>query len=119
MIAPLQSDPIPLRMDEHGSILVADTQVQLEWVIEAYNQGTTPEMIVSWFERLRLADVHAVIAFYLNHKDEVQQYLIRRDREAEEIRQKIEATQPDRAKLREKLLARQAAMRNAHVPPCE
>jgi uncharacterized protein (DUF433 family) len=106
-------------MDEDGGIRVADTEVQLEWVIEAHESGTDPETIVRWFDRLRLADVYAVISFYLNHMDEVRQYIIERDRQAEEIRRKIEAGQPDRAYLREKLLAHQAALRSADAPPGE
>jgi uncharacterized protein (DUF433 family) len=117
MIAPLQSDPIPLRMDEHGSILVAETEVQLEWVIEAYENGANPEAIVQSFDRLRLADVYFVIAYYLKHKEEVQQYLAVRDKQAEDIRRMIEASQPARPHLRQELLARLAGMRKNNASP--
>jgi uncharacterized protein (DUF433 family) len=117
MIVALQNDPFPLRMEEDGGIRVAETEVQLEWVIEAHENGTDPETIVRWFDRLRLADVYAVISFYLNHKAEVRQYILERDRQAQEIRDKIEAGQPDRSKLREKLLTRQAAIRSTDAAP--
>ena len=71
----LQAEAVPLRMDENGVIRIGQTRVLLELVIEAYQGGTTPETIVRWFDSLRLADVYAVISYYLNHKEEVDEYL--------------------------------------------
>jgi uncharacterized protein (DUF433 family) len=95
-------------MDEHGGIRIGDTRVLLELVIEAYQDGATPETIVGWFDSLRLADVQTVIGYYLNHKDEVEAYLREREARAEEIRRKIEAGQPRRPNLRDEFLARRA-----------
>jgi uncharacterized protein (DUF433 family) len=111
MIVALQNDPIPLRMDEDGSIRVADTRVLLEIVIEAYENGADPEAIVRSFDSLRLGDVYLVIGYYLNHKEEVRNYMAVRDKQAEEIRREIEAAQPPRPHLRQELLARLAGLR--------
>ena len=35
----IQTDPIPLRVDEHGVIRVGDSQVLLDIVIRAFNNG--------------------------------------------------------------------------------
>jgi hypothetical protein len=78
-------------------------------VIEAYQGGATPETIVQWFDSLRLADVYAVISYYLNHKPEVEDYLQRREEVAAEVRRKIEATQAARPGFREELLARRVS----------
>ena len=54
-------------------------------IIVAFEGGAAAEEIVMRFPTLRLADVYAVIAYYLRHKAEVQDYMRWRDREAEEV----------------------------------
>ena len=110
MSLPLQADPIPLRMDEQGGIRVGDTRVLLELVIEAYRDGATPETIVRWFDSLELADVYAVISYYLKHMEEVEDYLRRRDELAAQVRRTIEAGQLSGPSFREELLACRARM---------
>jgi uncharacterized protein (DUF433 family) len=104
----LHPDPIPLRRDETGAIRVGQTRVLLELLIEAFQQGASPETIVQWFENLRLADVYAVISFYLNHQAEVEEYLRQREAMAAEVRRKIEASQPNRPGYFKELQERQA-----------
>jgi uncharacterized protein (DUF433 family) len=109
-------DSVPLRVDEHGAIRVGDTRVLLELVIEAYQDGATPETIVRWFDSLRLADVYAVISYYLNHKDEVEAYLREREARADEVRRKVEAGQPSRPNFRDELVARRARLVTSDAP---
>src|SRR5438477_7759426 len=113
----IESQPVPLDQDETGAIRVGKTRVLLELVIEAYLDGATPETIVQWFESLRLADVYAVISYYLNHSEEVKDYLRQREEMAAEVRRKIEASQPQRPHFREELLARRARQENGDAPP--
>jgi hypothetical protein len=63
---------------------------------------------------LDLADVYAVIAYYLRHRDEVRAYLKRREEEAEALRAKIEADRPRVA--RAELLGRQSAREKVDAP---
>jgi len=112
---PLQTDPIPLRLDDQGGIRVGDTRILLELVIDAYREGATPETIVRWFDSLQLGDVYAVISYYLKHKDEVEDYLRRREDLAAEVRRTIEAGQPSRPDFRAELLARRARMEKNDV----
>src|SRR5206468_8889674 len=97
---------VPLRTDEFGVVRVGDCQVLLDVVINEFHKGATPESIARAYSTLRLPDVYAVIAYYLSHRDEVDEYLKRREEEAEKLRQEIEKSRPDRADLRAKLLAR-------------
>jgi uncharacterized protein (DUF433 family) len=106
----IHADPVPLRVDEHGATRVGNTRVLLEVLIEAYQEGANPETIVRWFDSLRLADVHAVISYYLNHQEEVAEYLRQREALADEVRRTIEAGQPSRPHFREELLARRARL---------
>jgi uncharacterized protein (DUF433 family) len=107
MTLTLTADPLPLHADEYGSIRVGNTRVLLEMVVRAYQSGAAAERIAERFDTLELADVHAVIAYYLRHRREVEDYLSRREAEAEATRQQIEAELPRRVS-REELLARWA-----------
>ncbi len=98
--------PVPLRREATGAIRVGQSRVLLELVIRAFHEGATPEAIVESYDTLKLADVYAVISFYLAHPDAIEDYLRERDAAAEITRRKIEASQPTRAHLRELLLTR-------------
>lgn len=115
MTLTIQSDPTPLRIDEHGVVRVGDSQVLLDIVIREFNNGAEPETIVHGYSTLNLADVYGVIAYYLRHRNDIDEYLHARRQEAEKLRQEIEAKQPGRVELRAKLLARKAQVELAHA----
>lgn len=104
---PLHAESPPLRVDEGGAVRVGNSRISLDLVVEQYENGMTPEDMVRAYDTLVLADVHAVIAYYLRHRDEVRGYLKRRAEEAEALRVKIEAARPRVS--REELLARRSA----------
>ncbi len=87
----IHADHPPLRVDEGGVVRVGRGRISLDLVVEQYENGMTPENMVRAYDTLMLADVHAVIAYYLRHSDEVRAYLKRRAEEAEALRVKIEA----------------------------
>ena len=100
--------PIPLHQAPPGVLRVGDGHVLLELVIHAHQQGETPEGIVEMYPALELGDVFAVIAYYLSHRDEVDEYLRHCDEEAAELRQRIEASQRP-GPTKDELLARARA----------
>src|SRR5207244_5335483 len=91
---PLQAEPLPLRVDEGGAVRVGKSRISLDLIVEQYENGMTPEDMVRAYDTLVLADVYAVIAYYLRHRDEVRTYLKRREEEAGSLRAKIEAEHP-------------------------
>jgi len=101
------ANTIPLRVDEGGAIRVGNSRVSFDLVVEQYENGMAPEDMIRAYDTLVLADVHAIIAYYLRHGDEVRAYLKRRKEEADALRVRIEAERPRVA--REDLLARQGA----------
>ena len=113
-VLPLHADRPPLRVDEGGAVRVGHGRVSLGLVVEQYENGMTPEDMVRAYDTLLLADVHAVIAYYLRHGDEVRVYLKRREVEADALRAKIEAERPRIS--REELLARRSAREKADAP---
>ena len=100
---------VPLREDATGALRVGDTRVLLELVIRAFEDGATPEALVQRYPSLDLADVYAVITYYLRHRQEVTDYLKRREAQAAETQERIEAAQPDLGEIRKRLLARRDA----------
>src|SRR4051812_104497 len=80
MVFVVSSDPVPLRTDESGTVRVGRTRVLLDLVVQAYEAGASPEEIVDSYSTLQLADVYAIIAYYLHHRGEVGAYLAERER---------------------------------------
>jgi uncharacterized protein (DUF433 family) len=114
----IHPDPVPLRVDETGTIRVGNTRITLDVLLGYLLRGVTPEQVVSqeWYPTLCLADVHGVLAYYYRNQAELDQYLKNR-REAADARQKeFEATQPTFAEAKARLLDRRNA---AHAPPAE
>ncbi len=96
---------VPLRTDEHGAIRVGNTRVLLDLVIHAFQTGATPEEVVDSYDGLSLADVYAVLTNYLQNPGPIDEYLRRREAEAEAVRCKIEASQAP-GPTKDELLAR-------------
>ena len=89
-----------MREDADGALRVGDTRVLLELVIRAFQDGATPETIVQRYSTLALADVYAVVTYYLRHRSEVEEYLAHREQKAEEVRSRIESGQGDLSEIR-------------------
>jgi uncharacterized protein (DUF433 family) len=103
---------VPLTIVEGGTIRITGTRVSLDVVVRHYQRRESPEEIQEAFPTLKLADIYAVISYYLNHREEVEEYLRQQEIEAERIRQTIEAGtfHVERQGLRERLMARREAM---------
>jgi uncharacterized protein (DUF433 family) len=105
MTLAILSEPAPLTVNSDGIVRVGGTRVTLDTVVAVFKQGATAEEIVHRYPSLKLADVYASIAFYLNHQQEVEAYLKQRQQQAQEIRQMNQA-RFDPQGLRDRLLAR-------------
>ena len=82
MIALETTQNVPLTQTEDGTIRVTGSRVSLESVVYQYEQGDGAEKIHQSFPSLRLADVHAVISYYLNHREQVDEYVRDQERKA-------------------------------------
>jgi uncharacterized protein (DUF433 family) len=112
----LDARPVPLTQTENGVWRVTGTRIPLERIVECYEEGYSPEEIVDAFDTLRLADVYAVISYYLDHKEEVEEYIREQDRKADELRNRIEASQRP-GPSREELMARWAQREKKDASP--
>jgi uncharacterized protein (DUF433 family) len=103
----IETDPVPLHVDQDGVVRVSDTRVTLDTVLGTFLMGVNPEEIAARYPTVALADIYAVISYYLHHQAEIDQYLQQREEAAERVRRENEARWSP-AGVRERLLARQA-----------
>jgi hypothetical protein len=99
------AQPVPLSRDADDVIRVGGTRVTLDIVVESFIEGATAEEIVQRYPTLRLADVYAVISYYLGHRSEVGEYLRTRSELAAKVRSD-NAFRFDPHGIRDRLLAR-------------
>jgi uncharacterized protein (DUF433 family) len=67
-----------------NEIRIKGTRVGIEFVLQAYLEGASPEEIVLRYPTLSLEQVHAAITYYLGHQNAMRDYLARWWQEAEE-----------------------------------
>lgn len=99
---------VPLREDAHGVIRVGGTRVTLETLLVAWRNGSSAEHIAEQYPALSLTDVYKVIAYVLEHPDDMRAYLEKAEREEREAIKRIDRDFPDNG-LRARLLARAKA----------
>ncbi len=104
----IESTPAPLERDADGVVRVAGTRVTLDTVVGAFNDGATAEEITSQYPSLSLADTYAVIAYYLRHRKEIDDYIATRTSHAAAVKTETER-RFDPAGVRNRLLARKSA----------
>jgi len=70
---------------------IAGKRISLDSVVYAFRRGQSPETIRRSFPLLTLEEIYGAIAFYLANQTEIDDYLIREEREFEEMRQDSKA----------------------------
>ena len=97
----LHDEKIPLR-EADGVVYVGETRVTVDCVVEMFEHGASPEEIAEQYDTLALADVYAVLTYYLRNREAVRGFLTRRAAESEEDARSADAAFP--SQLRQKLL---------------
>lgn len=105
MTLAILAEPAPLITNPDGVVCIGGTRVTLDTVVAVFKQGATAEEIVHRYPSLRLGDVYASVAFYLNHQEDVEAYLKQREQQAQEIRQ-MNQSRSNPQGLRDRLLSR-------------
>ena len=103
-----------LTVTADGTIRVGDSQVSLGSVLYHFKMGAVPEEISQMFPSLQLADVYAVIAYYLSHSDVIEDYLRQQEADGDRIQAEIEnqpGYQTAMREMRDRLLTRWKAHR--------
>jgi len=102
-IAPV---PVPLWWDEHGRLMIVGHRIAFETIVHHYRRSRSAEAVRHSYPALPLADIHVLLAYYLRHQDEIDDYVAERGRLGEEARARHEAEHLPEPELRAKLLAR-------------
>lgn len=100
----LHAEAPPLR-EADGALRVGRTGVTLETVLWAFQEGATPEDIQRQYPSLDLADIYDVVAYYLRHRETVDEYLLEREQTYRETIDQLKKEFPQ-DDLRARLLAR-------------
>ena len=74
-----------------GSWRIRGSRVSLDSVIHSYQDGLTPEGIAEDYPSLSLDQVRGALAFYLQHRAEMDRYLKAQESRWEQLRQESEA----------------------------
>jgi uncharacterized protein (DUF433 family) len=101
----ITSDLVPLHADDSGTLRVGSSRVSLDSIIYGFLQGAAAEEIAYQYPTVDLADVYAVIGFYLRHREDVDEYLTQRKNRSDELQRECEVHSPPTG-LRERLLER-------------
>ena len=99
------TEAVPVKADADGVIRVAGTRVTLDTMVAAFREGATAEEIAQQYPSVALADVYAVISYYLRQTERVDAYLEQRRAQRQKVRQENER-RFDPHGIRERLLAR-------------
>lgn len=101
----IEAETIPIVQTADGAFRIGKTRISLDSIVYAYRRGLSPEQIVQSYPTLLVADVYAVITYYLRHQAEVDAYIAQNEREAEALQAQFEA-RFDYKQIRERLRER-------------
>jgi uncharacterized protein (DUF433 family) len=109
VVGPETLERVPLVSLPNGAIRIEGTRVPFEIVVHAFSRGDTPEQIVQNYPTVTLANAYSVLAFYLHHQDEVDEYIAQQAAEAVEVERKVTVKYGPGADIRARLLSRRQA----------
>lgn len=79
-----------------GVYWIAGKRVSLDSVVYRWREGLSPETIQGeCFPVLTLAEVFGALAFYLDHQDEVDEYIKKHEAEKEVVAQQLREQYPE------------------------
>lgn len=99
------TETVRLKADADGVIRVGGTRVTLDTIVAAFREGATAEEIAQQYPSVSLADVYAVIGYYLRRTEDIEAYLEQRCAQAQDVRRENER-RFDPQGVRKRLLAR-------------
>jgi uncharacterized protein (DUF433 family) len=90
-----------IEIDENRVAWIADTKVKvIEIAVDKIAHGSSPEELHFQYPHLSMSQIHAALAFYYDHREELEAEILERLREVNELAAK-NADSPLQKKLRE------------------
>jgi uncharacterized protein (DUF433 family) len=75
-----------ITQDADGQIHLTGHRISIQDVVDFYNEGYSPEMLLGQYPTLSLPLIHKTIAFYLENQAEIDAYIARCESAIEEQR---------------------------------
>lgn len=79
----------------NGGYYVVGTRISLDSVVYSFDRGNSPETIQKSFPLLKLSQVYGAIAFYLDHVEEVRDYLKKKQHENSQLAVPLSEADPE------------------------
>lgn len=79
----------------NGGYYLSGTGISLDSIVYTFNEGHSPESIQEDFPGLKQSQIYGAIAFYLDHKAEIDHYLQAAEREFESSGSPLREVNPD------------------------
>jgi uncharacterized protein (DUF433 family) len=111
MVAITPTQTVPFTVWEDGSIRITGSRVTLDAIVSQFKLGATAEQIREDFPSLKLRDIYGALYYYLDHREEIEAYLEKRQEAATETCRFIESKQ-DHSELIEQLRQRRREREN-------
>jgi uncharacterized protein (DUF433 family) len=100
------TERIPLVQNEAGDMYIEGSRVFLEHVVEKFNAGKTPDEIQQDYPSLTLADIYAVVAYYLRHRQDVDDYVQRQAQRSKDMASMVASYGSSSSSVRAKVIAK-------------
>ena len=81
---------VPLTQDQEGTIRIRGSRVTLGSILHSFQQGATAEQIHDSFPSVALRDIYGAIAYYLEHREQIDEYLKAQAQSARDLRRSFE-----------------------------
>ncbi len=109
LLKSLPVDGVPLHNHPDGQVRIVGTRISLEVFLGAYKLGAkTPEQLARRFATVSATDAKAVLTYYTDNKNEVDEYLRLSEEKSERIRSAI-TSQPEYIERTKRFLERARA----------
>ena len=79
----------------NGGYYIKGVRVSLDSIVHSFIGGESPETILENFPILKLSQIYGAIAFYLDHKPDIDQYLEAKKRDLEGHMIPLERANPE------------------------
>lgn len=104
--------PDVLHVTEGDNVRIRGHRVGLIHIVEAYDGGYTAESIATFFPTVSLSTIHKIIAYYLDHQNDVRAYVNKVNHEFNEFMKNNPSKAPSLAQLRERLARRNKTLQS-------
>src|SRR5260370_39607787 len=102
--------------ERDGNLYVGDTRVTVRSIVAEWLQGLSAEEIARDFPGLTLAQVYGTVAYYLDHKAEIDTFFHQADARAADHRAEAEASDPAFYAMMRQRFAEERARRSEQQP---